>query len=59
MEYLIQGFNDGKIDDCLTCYSEKSLSDKLKGSWASWFEELAVYDITQPMNPIFIKRIYA
>ena len=57
-EYLIQGVNEGQVEDCLTCNCEDSLKDKLNGSWCSWFEELAIYDITNPVQPIFINRVY-
>jgi|TARA_Y100000310_G_scaffold232223_1_gene234975 hypothetical protein len=55
-EYLIQGTSEGLVTDCLTCYGEESLNEKLNGGWASWFEELAVYDVTNPSAPEFIER---
>ena len=51
-EYLIQGSNNGLVEDCLHAYGIENAMDKMQGGWASWFESLSLFDITNPMQPV-------
>jgi hypothetical protein len=53
-EYLIQGLNNGEVEDCLHAYGIESAKDKMQGGWASWFESLILFDISNPMQPVKI-----
>jgi len=55
-EYLIQGLEDGIVKDCLTAYGFESMEQKASGNWSTWFEEVAIYDITNPASPVFIQK---
>jgi len=53
-EYLVQGLNNNIVVDCITTYSIEGARLKSTGGWSTWFESIAVYDISNPSAPIKI-----
>lgn len=51
IEYAIQGLENGQVTDALTAYGIESAREKATSPWADWFDEIRIYNVTNPLSP--------